>query len=106
MGKDFQDGVFLILMQSNSVSKTIFIRGQILLSMLLLAFCIVFSVDYHPAFLIDLIVTSFLLLVYASAVYFNYFVLVPRFFRSHAYLQYFVGLLISLVALTFLAVFI
>lgn len=92
-------------MTFNSKSKTISIRGQILLWLLLLAFWIVFSIDYHPTLLIDVIVTSLLLVAYASAIYLNHLVLIPRFFRSHRYLQYSLGLFVYMAALTFLALF-
>lgn len=92
-------------MPSNSIIKTISIRGQILLWLILLAFWIAFSIDYHPTLVIDVIVTSVLLVAYASAIYLNHLILIPRFFRSHSYLQYFGGLLVSMAALTFLALF-
>ena len=84
-------------------SKPISTPAQILIWLVLYAFWLVFSLDYHPTLLIDIIVTALLSAAYASAIYLNHLVLIPRLFHSHNYLGYFSSLIAAMAALTFIA---
>jgi hypothetical protein len=81
------------------ISKNI----QVLIWLALLLFWSWFSLDYHPTLIVDIAVTFVLLSAYASAVYFNYLILLPHFLHTRGYLQYVIALLLSMCVLTFLA---
>jgi hypothetical protein len=90
-------------MHSTTSMKPISIRTQILIWLVLYAFWLVFSLDYHPTLLIDIIVTTILSAAYASAIYLNHLVLIPRLFHSRHYLGYFSLLIAAMAVLTFVA---
>jgi hypothetical protein len=92
-------------MPSTINSKPISIPIQILIWLVLYAFWLVFSLDYHPTLLIDIIVTTLLSAAYASAIYLNHLVLIPRLFRPRNYLGYFSSLIGVMALLTFIVLF-
>jgi hypothetical protein len=85
--------------------KPISTPAQILIWLLLYALGIVVSIGYHPTLLINVIVTALFLCAYASGVYLNHLILIPRLFRSRNYLGYFSSLIGVMAVLTFIVLF-
>ncbi len=91
----------LMRTRMQKITKPISIKNQIIIWAVLLAFWILFSIRNHPTILIDVIVTSLLLIAYSTAIYLNHLIFIPRFFRSKNYVRYFSVLFLTMIVLTF-----
>lgn len=60
----------------------------------------VISRNNHPTLLLNGVATALLLVAFAAAVYFNWLILVPRYWRRKQFLAYWVCLLLAMNVLT------
>ena len=63
-------------------------------------FWVVVSRNNHPTLLLNGIATGVLIIAFAASIYFNWRVLVPRYWRSRKFLAYWTWLLLAMSALT------
>jgi uncharacterized membrane protein len=67
------------------------------------AFWLAVTHGYHPTFTLAIVVTTSLVVAYASAAYVNHLVLVPRYWDTRRYATYGFALLTTMAVLTALA---